>query len=314
MSFSTLYFNQQQWSADMIFDIPLAENWQIIEPENRGWSKDQKYHVVDKQGKNLLLRLADISQENKKKQEFFWTQQLFKQNIPMSEPINFGICNNGQSVYSLLNWIEGQDTTHWLEQHNEQLQYEAGLQAGKHLKKIHQLTIPSQTISPRQEAENIYQEKLARYEQCGIKIPHEADFTDFIKDNFSLLDNVSPVFLHGDYHVGNMIIDNKYKLWVIDFNRYRFGDPAKDFSQMMIFSRLHSTEFVHGQMDGYFAGQPSQEFLKRIAFHTAYNAFFSLLWAQSFGEKTIQNCLNRINMIWHDYQGFKRSMPSWYKP
>ena len=27
----------------------------------------------------------------------------------MSQPIDFGICNNGKNVYMLLTWIEGKD-------------------------------------------------------------------------------------------------------------------------------------------------------------------------------------------------------------
>ncbi|WP_412733911.1 hypothetical protein [Halalkalibacterium halodurans] len=46
----------------------------------------------------MLLRIADISEYDKKKCEFKTMKRLAECGIPMSFPIDFGICNNGQNT------------------------------------------------------------------------------------------------------------------------------------------------------------------------------------------------------------------------
>lgn len=45
-------------------------------------------------------------------------------------------------------------------------------------------------------------------------------------------ENRPQCFQHGDYHIGNMMIENG-KLVVIDFDRYDFGDPWEEFNRIV---------------------------------------------------------------------------------
>jgi len=64
----------------------------------------KKYYVETATNEKLLLRIADISQYDKKKKEFEVMKRLAASGVPVSQPVEFGICNNGQSVYSLFTW------------------------------------------------------------------------------------------------------------------------------------------------------------------------------------------------------------------
>lgn len=57
--------------------------------------------------KHMLLRMADVNVYAQKKAEYELIKQLSMQGIPMSTPIDFGTCDNGRSVYTLLSWIDG---------------------------------------------------------------------------------------------------------------------------------------------------------------------------------------------------------------
>src|SRR5690606_35948909 len=123
-------------------DIPQYKAWVKIEPETRGWSTDQKFHIVDDGGQHLLLRLAPIAQFAEKQQEFLWIKQVSATGIPMSQPIEFGVCNNGVNSYSLLSWVEGDDAGAWLTTRTPAERYRLGVKAGVILKKIHTITAP----------------------------------------------------------------------------------------------------------------------------------------------------------------------------
>ncbi len=293
-------------------DIPQYKTWVKIEPETRGWSTDQKFHIVDDGGQHLLLRLADISQFEKKQKEFFWMEQVSATGIPMSQPIEFGVCNNGVNSYSLLSWVEGDDAGAWLTTRTPAERYRLGVKAGVILKKIHTITAPRAEQDVEQQMQAIFNRKLSAYRTSGLVIEPEADFLRYISQGFSLLPGVSQTFLHGDFHVGNMIVGSDDQLYVIDFNRYKFGDPVRDFHRLAVFSRLVSADFARGQIDGYCGSHPPDNFFRRLAFYTAFDTFFSVLWAHSFGEEEIHKALQRVQMVWEDFAGFSRHVPRWY--
>ena len=293
-------------------DILHYKSWVKIEPETRGWSTDQKFHIVDDGGQHLLLRLAPISQFAEKQQEFFWIKQVAATGIPMSQPVEFGVCNNGDTCYSLLSWIKGEDAAAWLATRTPSECYRLGVRAGVILKKIHTIAAPPAEQDVEQQMRAIFNRKLLAYRTTGLVIEPEADFLRYISQGFPLLHDISQTFLHGDFHVGNMIVGADDQLYVIDFNRYKFGDPVRDFHRLAVFSRLVSIDFARGQIDGYCGAHPPDNFFPRLAFYTAFDTFFSVLWARSFGEEETHRALQRVQMVGEDFAGFSRHVPQWY--
>jgi aminoglycoside phosphotransferase (APT) family kinase protein len=51
-------------------DIPNASTWEVVEPVHKGWSKDKKYYIRTCDGRELLLRTAEISHYDQKKREY----------------------------------------------------------------------------------------------------------------------------------------------------------------------------------------------------------------------------------------------------
>ena len=66
--------------------------------------------------------------------------------------------------------------------------------------------------------------KIKKYVECPIKYENGQAFIDYINENRHLLKNRPQVYQHGDYHIGNMMIDRGGQLHVIDFNRNDYGD------------------------------------------------------------------------------------------
>ncbi|ROL74314.1 hypothetical protein BLX41_16985 [Pseudomonas protegens] len=293
-------------------DIPGHATWRSIEAQTLGWSSDRIFHIVDEQGQHLLLRTNDSSQYVNKRDEFQWTQHLAAKGIAMSQPLDFGLFDSGRQVYSLLSWIEGKDGAQWVAEQPAVACYELGLQAGQILQQIHSVAAPEGTENAEQQMRAIYRKKLEQYRSCGHKVAHEQDFLQFLEQHFHLLADTPLVFLHGDYHLNNMIVGADDQLSIIDFNRCRFGDPARDFNRLALFSCNLSSDFARGQIDGYCAGHADPVFLTRMAFYAAFDTFFSVLWAMDFGEQEVQATLQRTQKVWEDFAGFSRHVPRWY--
>ena len=87
----------------------MATKFKDILPINKGMSSDEKYFITADNGEHFLLRIAECKEFDRKKAEYELVKKLFLLNLPMPSPIDFGVCNNGASVYTLLSWIDGEE-------------------------------------------------------------------------------------------------------------------------------------------------------------------------------------------------------------
>ena len=158
-------------------------------------------------------------------------------------------------------------------------------------------------------------------------------------------------FQHGDYHVGNMMLENGEKplteaLKIIDFDRYDFGDPWEEFNRI-VWSAVASPHFATGQLQGYFGGSPSAdgfspsadgfspsadgfsppadgfspsadgfepplEFFKLLAFYIASNTLSSIYWAVPFGPSDIDTMMKQAQDVLTWFDNMQNPEPTWY--
>lgn len=76
---------------------------------HKGWSADKKYLLTNPHGEKKLLRMTDIAYLDQKKDEFTALKTMKEFQIPISKPIDFGVCDEKNQVWMLLSWIEGID-------------------------------------------------------------------------------------------------------------------------------------------------------------------------------------------------------------
>lgn len=127
-------------------------------------------------------------------------------------------------------------------------QYAFGLKSGEILKQIHSIPAPETQENWHVRFNRKTDFKIQKYNDCGIRF----------KDR-------PQCFQHGDYHIGNMMIENG-ELVIVDFDRFDFGDPWEEFNRI-VWSAQCSPYFAAGMIDGYFDKNPSMEFWKCLAFY-----------------------------------------------
>ena len=154
--------------------------------------------------------------------------------------------------------------------------------------------------------------KIAGYLACPIKAEGGERFIEYISSHRHLLKNRPQTFQHGDYHIGNMMIGNDGKLFVIDFNRFDFGDPWEEFNRI-VWCAQKAPAFARGMLDGYFEGNVPDVFFETLALYISSNALSSVYWAVPFGEKEISVMLDQVKDILSWYDNMNTPVPSWYK-
>lgn len=293
-------------------EILSIKDCRVIEHINKGWSEDKKFYVKTIDNKELLLRISDISKYNKKEKEFHIVKSLEDKNLLMSSAIEFGRCNKGKSVYSLLTWIKGEDAGEKLITLNKEKQYNLGVIAGEYLKQIHSISAPNDATDWFDRYSTKIDSKILSYKSCGINLKCSEILMKYIKDNIYLLKNRPQCLQHGDYHVGNMIITPLNELGIIDFNRYDYGDPWEEFNRITWCAEI-SPDFASGYINGYFNNNVPDIFFKLMLLYIATNQLGSISWAKSFGEKEINTLLKQTETLYEWYDGFSNYIPCWYK-
>ncbi|MBO5736005.1 MAG: phosphotransferase family protein [Clostridia bacterium] len=284
-------------------------NFVSKEPINKGWSSDKKYCVTDETGTKYLLRISAFSQEEKKRAEFDMMKLVAALGVPMCRPLEFGTCEDG--VYSLQSWIDGEDAEDVIPSLSESMQYAYGLEAGRILRKIHSIPAPEAQEDWESRFNRKMDYKIQKYSECPIKYENGQAFIDYIDANRYLLKGRPQCYQHGDYHIGNMMIDEKGALQIIDFNRNDFGDPWEEFNRI-VWCAQKAPVFASGMVNGYFDGEVPMEFWRLLALYIASNTLSSVYWAIPFGQGEIDTMLNQAKEVLSWYDNMQNPVPTWY--
>ena len=284
----------------------------LVEKEliDKGWSGDKKYRAVSDKGEVYLLRIAPMERLERKRLEFGRMQTVAELGIPMCLPVEFGECADG--VYAIQSWIEGEDAEETVSKMDGKTQYAYGLDAGRILAKIHTLPAPADTPDwePRFNAK--IDRKIAMYEKCPLKYDVDEPMLRYLAENRHLLANRPQSYQHGDYHVGNMMIDRDGKLTIIDFEKDDYGDPWEEFNRI-VWCAQAAPSFASGMVDGYFGGEVPMEFWKLLALYICSNTLGSLPWAIPFGETEIAVMRDQQKQVLGWYDNMTNPVPAWYR-
>ena len=295
----------------MFLGIQSSINWASVESIDKGWSSDKKYHIRTQEDEHLLLRISSNEEYDIKKKEFEIIEKYSKLGFQMSMPKGFGVCNENQNTYMLLTWLEGCDLETVLPQLTEKEQYQLGRQAGKILQKIHSVQLAKEDIPVKTKKEKKLLQ-LAKYEESGLRIPNDEIAVRYVKENIDQIWKKSPVYLHGDFHPGNLIYMKDASIGVIDFNRWEVGDPFEEFYKLENFGIESSIPYCIGQIDAYFDDSVPMDFWIANAVYVAQASLFSIKWAEKFGQQEIDGMVARAKRAFIDFDDFKTIIPNWY--
>lgn len=283
------------------------EDFIEMQPITKGWSKEKKFFVKRQEGDKFLLRISPLETYEDKKKFFEKISRVAKLDIPMSCPVEFGICEQG--VYYLETWIDGEDAKEVIPEMADNQQYFYGLKAGKILKKIHSISVPENIEDWKSHFNKKIERNIERYWKCPIKYQNGEKIISYINDNRHLLNNRPQCFQHGDYHIENMMIKNE-EVVVIDFGRYDYGDPWEEFNRI-IWTADVSPLFASGMIQAYFDGTPPLDFWKLLKLYIGSNVIASISWG-NFGQSDLETMLGYAQKFYGWYEGMTREVPTWY--
>lgn len=300
-------------SKKLIKQIPLISNCKEVVEIKKGFSSDEKYLIHMPNGNNkLLLRIFNLEELELKNTEFSILEKMKAFNVTCSQPIAIG--EVGNRGYMITSYIEGMDAQDEIPKYSDQEQFNIGYEAGKELKKMHQFPAPDNISSWYSRKVKKHKKYIDEYLACGIKVENHQKIIDFIEENIHLMKNRPNLFQHDDFHLGNIVVNDKKFAGVIDFNRYDWGDPIHEFLKIGIFSREVSIPFSIGQIRGYFNNnEPGEDFWRLYSLYLAMCVFSTVVWTLNTIPNDMNEMLDKVYTFLEDHDYFSRIKPKWYQ-
>ena len=276
---------------------------------SKGYSEEIKYKV--KADKNYFLKISPLSFAKKKDLELRYISDLEKV-IKFPDLIEIKFEND--SILSLYEWIDGVEFREYVTYLTDKELYQYGIQAGAFLQRIHSISIEEESINWHEFYLQKSMRKIDSFRMANINFPEIETFIDYIHTHQYLLQDRPISLCHGDFHVGNMMIDLKTKeLVIIDFGSLEIGDPMEEFNRMIWNAQL-SEEFATGLINGYFNGKNiPDEFWKLMAYYMACDVVGSIPWAVNYGNNQLTTMLERARLVLDWFDDFERVIPKFYK-
>lgn len=277
---------------------------------HKGWSPDKKYRITSTDGNVYLLRITPPERLEQLQGQFQRMAEVEQLGIPMCRNLEWGVCEEGP--YLIQNWIGGEDAESLLPTMTGEQQYAYGLEAGRILKKIHSIPAPKEVRPWGDYFDRKIDRKLATYAACPLKYENGEAMVQYLKEHRYLLYDRPQTFQHGDYHCGNLMIDDSGLLAVIDFDKWDYGDPWEEFNRIVWCAQC-APAFARGRVDGYFDGDVPEEFWQLLALYICNNSLGSLPWAIPFGEGEVNVMRRQAADILRWYDNFRTVIPGWYR-
>lgn len=280
-----------------------------VTPVTSGWSDDLKLRIETADGP-ALLRVSPGDSLARKQEEFAQLRRLNQQTDAFPRALECGSSPDGSQCYVLYGWVEGTEALQVLPTLSEDALQTLGRDAGRLLRMIHALP-QAKSIDSHAAISRKFELRRQQMREAGLTFAGYDTMVRLIESFLPLLRGTPTAYRHGDFHLGNMLVDAQGRLRVIDFNRSDFGDPLEDFNRLFTISRQSSPAFARGQITGYFDTLPAT-FFPHVLCYTLMDCAFGLLWAQRFGQREIDFQLALIDQITRDFNQLQSTRPGWF--
>ncbi len=295
-------------------EIPGSESWIRVSEISDGDSDDRKFYIKNINRERFFLRVADRVHYDRKKNQHDYLKLIAASGGSVPEPVGFGLCGNGKSIYLQTKWLYGYQATTKLGDLDAYRQYDLGTSAGLNLKFIHCCPIPTRRAVCWEAAQlKRWQRAWDNYRKSYCKIPYDQKIINLINNNLPLLADRPQRLLHGGFETDNVVISYEDSLSLIDLDNWQYGDPLYDLANVLTQSRHLGVPYAIGILDCYFCFEISDTDLRLMALYGAMNLIERAATQQINLDASFQRTAELIQLFIRDFHGCRNISPFWYK-
>lgn len=281
------------------------EGYYTISKLDSGASSVEKYKLC-KNGKNYLLRVFDARFMESRYKALANMEFLYENDIGVPKIYSKGLLNN-EKGYALLDWIDGVSLEQIMT--NQELEIRYGEYAAKDLLKMHSIEVKKQV-----EVYDVFMESFSKKMKKVMTLEIEKKYLklieDFVRNNCNILKHLdSNCVIHGDFHPGNIIIDND-RLVFIDMDMCKVSHSWEDLSSNacnMEFPNFYSSVIVN-----YFNGEVPEMFWQVYNLYGCLYVIDYILYTLRIKGKTLEDGQEKLKEFLEFSDYFQNFVPSWF--
>lgn len=292
-------------------DIPNFDTFVKVEPIHKGWSGDKKYYIETKDGERLLLRVSDISTYDEKKYEFDVMKKMATTGMKMSQPISFGACEKGKSIYQILTWCDGEEAKEALYKMSDAEQYAFGQKAASVLKLMEKVDYKPASLEWANDFKERVEHYIELYRKCGYTFEGDELIISYLQTGHHCIGKRPTALMHMDFQTDNMVISPDGELYTIDFQMCGVADPYHVLTGAGV-SAMYSIPFAMGQIEGYFGKIVPEDYWDKYA----YYMLAEMLYAFTVGVEMEEEREETLHMFEDEVERIKQNgsnIPAWYQ-
>lgn len=287
--------------------IPFFENCSSYELIEDGFSSDIKWCV----DQTYLLRISPNASYEQLEKQASITNAVHE--IDTHIPYVYEVGNYKDAVYTILDYIKGDNGEVALPALNNRAQYQIGQQVGETLKNMH--SIPAQDNYPSWDEHwaNRVRRLAPRFKEIADQNERLQRVLPFIQKNLQLLEGRPSCVQHYDFHPGNIIIEGNQFTGLIDMQKIRYGDPVNEFYKMEYFNVPVSVHYCRGVFDGYHGNQPiPHSFWALHRLYAAIHVMSAEVWANEVALNQQEKFKKYTLFTLDQFDEFELLIPKWY--
>jgi len=294
-------------------ELRLPERVVGMEFLGKGFSTDRKYVLSSERGPEYLLRVSDLAEEPRRRQDCEMLARLSGAGVACPRPLHFGTRPEQGLCFMVVTYLPGEGADEALPALTPVQQHEIGLQAGVELAKIHRALSPPAPVDDYAVWSGKHARNRSRVQELGITFHGQDQAERYVAAHLHLLRDRPTVLRHGDYHPGNLVVQGGAFVGVVDFNRCDWGDPVDEFYKLAFFGAPVSEEYARGQLLGYFGGPPPGEFWPIYNLYVAMALSGDIAWTERNWPQYLPRSLELIEVIarTHDFEDGRP--PEWWR-
>jgi len=282
------------------------KDYSIVEMVASGASSVEKYKLI-KNNKYYLLRLFDIRFMSSRYIALENMELLSKNNINVPKVYDKGIFNDKKG-YALIEWVDGISLEDKLLTVDDEINY--GKISAIELRKMHSI----KTSFQQSEYENLlrkFQRKIEKLNSLNLSISDLDILKKYVEYNIDIFkENNTNSIIHGDFHPGNLVVNNNNNITFIDMDVCKISHPWHDLSSNAC--NMEYPNFYSSVITNYFDEHIPDDFWKVYNVFGCYYVLDYILYSLRTNGKTIDDGNKKLIEFLNYTNGLRNEIPSWY--
>ena len=297
----------------LVRDLDISGRVSAVEFLDKGYSADRKFRLHSDTKPSYLLRVSDISEERIRRSNFDLLSRLSRKGIACPRAIHFGTNAALGVCFIVQTYLPGECAEEALPKLPAARQYDVGRQAGEELRRIHEALLPPGPVDDLAIRSGKYAQYQKVVGELAISFEGQERAAGYVDGHLHLLRNRPTTFRHGDYHPGNLLLQDGMLAGVVDFNRCDWGDPVDDFYKLALFGAPVSEQYARGQVIGYFGREPPKDFWPLYNLYVAMVLPGDIVWTEKHYPQFLSDSLKRVELVASTHDLHDGGPPAWWR-